>query len=902
MINPFNHPICFSEPLRIVEPLSWAEHIPFAMFIMDILRPRVLVELGTHSGNSYCGFCQAAKDLNTGTKCFAIDTWEGDVHAGIYGPEILADLKMHHDSRYGSFSTLIQNTFDNTVDYFENNSIDLLHIDGLHTYDAVKHDFENWLPKISSRGFVLFHDTNFRERDFGVWKLWLELKQTYPSLEFLHGNGLGVLYVGTEQLPILNKLFSLSGEQQDYFQEFFYILGARLTQAKKIQVIQQANVDLGQANVDLRHEVDLLHNRIIELEYQVDSLNHRFTSRAWKFAVILSNIRATFIPHGSLRESWVRSVYRGLKNLLKARDDAHSVPSYLTWISKHGPSSKTLDTQKNEVLNWDYRPLISVITFIQDTAPSRVSEMICSLTAQTYPNWELHFVNSRPGNHQIITLIKKNAKQDTRIHLVDHTQNLNYSDNLNAALGLSQGEFVSFMNGGDLISPDLFYEAVSLLARQPGTDLIYFDEDIIESNLARKKPWFKPHTWSPELLLSVNFLEHSLIRRSLLDKVGPFDSGLEGARDWDIAFRVTEKTNNIVHIPRVMYHQRALPKTTSKSSYQLQIFQAQKLVIEAHLNRMGISNPHAIISETGIKRVIWKTQGKKVSIIIPNKNSAQLLEKCISSIIDKTIYLNFEILIVDNQSIDSQTVEYYSSLAKNPKIRIIPYDEPFNYSRANNMGAASATGDIFLFLNNDMEVLEPDWLDELVRWTELPEVGAVGTKLLYPDDGKIQHAGVIIGMSGHAHHIHYKAQEHENGIFGSVDWYRNYMAVTGACLMIRRDVFDKVGGFNENYVLAFGDVEICLHIIQCGYRVVYTPFARLIHHEGKSRGANVPYQDMVSAFTCMKDIIRDGDPYFNPNLSYTQQLPVISWTDEPDRIMCILDAMRSMRTQGLSDQ
>jgi GT2 family glycosyltransferase len=296
--------------------------------------------------------------------------------------------------------------------------------------------------------------------------------------------------------------------------------------------------------------------------------------------------------------------------------------------------------------------------------------------------------------------------------------------------------------------------------------------------------------------------------------------------------------------------------------------------LTAHLQRCGVVNARVEESSIETPRFTWPTTNRLVSIIIPSKDHVEYLQRCLESIWRVTQYPNYEIVIVDNDSLERRTLDYYTCLRQTPGVTVVECRDAFNYSAYNNRGAHQGRGDILLFLNNDVEVLDPDWLDELERWVERPEVGIVGAKLLYPD-GIIQHAGIVLGMEGHASHVFGGLRDGCTGPFGSVNWYRDVLAVTGACMMVRREVFEALGGFDEQYVLVFGDIEICLRAVARGYRVVYTPFARLIHYEGKSRAHYIPATDIRLAYRHMKTWVERGDPYYNPNLSHAVRFPTL---------------------------
>ncbi len=993
IFNPLAHPICLTQPARLPDDLAtsnWAEHIPFALFLIASARPRLLVELGTHAGVSYCAFCQAVQELEADTRCYAIDTWQGDPQAGFYGPEVLADLRLHHDSRYGAFSQLLQSTFDAAVAGFEDGSIDLLHIDGCHTYDEVKHDFETWYPKLSDTAIVLFHDTNVRENQYGVWRLWQEISADRPHFEFFHGNGLGVLVATKFPAAEVQQLIETPRAEVPIIREFFQQLGQRLTtQHQRIllaleleikeQHVRQLVNSTAEQEQRARHLAEQGAERERKWRQDVDAINQQLTryasdiarlqaqlarrvravealtvqvkdkdqhihnlgmiiadreqrvrqlaaaigdrqqlkqrlqsieSRAsWQFLHKLwqmqMRLAAPATPQG---KAWL-AFTRGARLVLPRRlignrqadgavetllaDSDLPVPvattsgegteDYSAWLLRNEPSEATLRSQRAGAARLAYQPLLSIITPVYDPPEEILQETIASVLAQTYTNWELCLVDGGSANPQIRTLLDRAATQDTRIRVAYLMENLGIAGNSNAAAALATGEFFVFLDHDDTLAPNMLFEVASALNERPEADLIYFDEDkLSEFGGHRSEPFFKPD-WSPELLLSANYLMHSVVRGELFVAVGGFATNADGAQDWDLALRCIERSTAIIHIPKILYHWRQLSGSTA-ATYEAKpyVFDNQLRIVAEHLQRQGIARAKARFASPGVLQVSWPTQNSRVSIIIPTKEKIALLRPCLDSLLQLTAYEHYEVILVDNGSQQAETLAYYAELRDDPRVRILDYAEPFNYSAANNFGAAQASGDLLLFLNNDIEILHPDWLEELVRWAERPDIGVVGTKLLYPD-GRIQHAGVIIGMEGHASHVFWGVPEQYGGPFGSSEWYRDYMAVTGACMMMRRTLFDEVGRFDEEYTLAFSDIELCLRVVEAGYRNVYTPFARLRHHEGGSRGHYIPVDDMLRAYDHMYAVVAHGDPFFNQNLSYASRVPQRSRVDEQTR-------------------
>lgn len=590
----------------------------------------------------------------------------------------------------------------------------------------------------------------------------------------------------------------------------------------------------------------------------------------------------------------LRQAFRALvarRNRVRLIDSLGPI-SYEQWIAENEPDEAVLKRQRMKAGQFNRRPLISFISPVYNPGTDVLRDTLRSVLAQTYPHWEFCLANGST-NPEVARVLDEFARQDARIRPIQLGQNLGIAENTNAALRQAQGEYVALLDHDDLVAPDMLFEVVSVLNRDPQADIVYFDEDkISEDGRTRLAPWFKPQALSPDLLLSTNVWMHSVIRKSLIEALGGFDPQMDGAQDWDLSLRCMEKSARAVHIPRVFYHWRQVAGSAARdANAKPWAFAAQERCITAHLRRLGVRQPQVDFPSLGLVHIQWPTSGAKASIIIPTKNKPEVIKACLNSIFERTTYPNYEIVLIDNGSTDPEVLSYYRSLEKDPRVCLVSDPRPFNYHSINNLGAQNASGAVLVFLNNDTEVLEPNWLTELVGWAERDEVGVVGAKLLRPD-GSIQHGGIVMGIQGHGSHIFEGCPEHTYGYFGSSEWYRDYNAVTGACMAVRREVFEQLGGFDEAYVVGYGDIDLCLRARALGYRVVYNPFVRLLHHEGATRGFSLPPGDVLRASLSMQALVRDGDPYFNPNLSYTSRIPAIANPHEEDRVYRLERIMR----------
>ncbi|MFQ3534559.1 MAG: glycosyltransferase family 2 protein [Aggregatilineales bacterium] len=573
---------------------------------------------------------------------------------------------------------------------------------------------------------------------------------------------------------------------------------------------------------------------------------------------------------------WLRGERRHIVSAdMQDRPEWHGYEAYCRLTALR---EADLEAQREEALTWHKPPVFGLITPVYQPPLHFFRRTVESVLRQSCPHWRWYLADATPTGEiwQYLTLL---AGKDERIVPIRLAENGGISANSNVALRHAHAEglcdYIVLLDHDDMLAPQALYTVSRFLQEHPDADLIYSDEDKINDVDHRYNPFFKPD-WSPEMMLCVNCVCHmSVIRRSLLERVGEFDPRKDGAQDWDLFLRISEMTDKIYHIPKVLYHWRAwegsIARTIAAKDWAAK---AQLAAIREHLERTGIYRPHVFFDpqhpiHAAHPLVTWdQRQPRRIAIIIPSRDKAEVLRGCLASLFERTCYPYYRVIVVDTGSTEQATFELYERYKGDERFQVLNYAGPFNFSRACNLGAQHATdADLLLFMNNDMEVLDGQWLARMAQWFERKGVGIVGAKLIYPN-GTIQHGGVYVGGGGLASHLFGLQADNSDSIFGSVSWYRNLLAVTGACLLISREAFDKVGGFDENYQLNYSDVALCLRVHEAGYRIVYTPHACLIHYESVTHGRRIPRSDFLRANQEFQKWIQAGDPYYNPNLSY----------------------------------
>lgn len=550
---------------------------------------------------------------------------------------------------------------------------------------------------------------------------------------------------------------------------------------------------------------------------------------------------------------------------------------YLNWYEDNKILHEELDAQRKAQSNFTHRPLISVLLPTYNTPEKYLRECIESILQQTYTNWELCIADDASPDPKVRDIIIEYANKHPNIKHIFCKKNEHIASATNAALKLAKGDYVSLMDHDDFLLPNALYETAKAINDEPKLDLIYSDEDKIENDKYHVEPFFKPD-WSPEFLLSCNVITHfATIRTSLMKKVGGFRAGTEGAQDWDLFLRLTEITDNIHHIPKIIYTWRKSETSTAQAhKSKPYAYINQKKVLRDAIYRRGWSAAVENHQYMGFWRVRHEIKGTpKISIIVPTKNNFELLKRCLESVFEESSYPHFEVIVVDTGSTEKEVLGYYKKLQSGiDNFKLVKWQPKngFNFSAACNAGAKAATGEYLLFLNNDTKVLGANWLRNMLEHAQHSGVGAVGGKLFFPDR-TIQHAGVVLSKRDVAFHPFYGLNE-KTDIFSNIyiNNIRNVSAVTGACMMLSKNTFNEVGGFDEELKVTYNDVDLCLKLLKAGYRNVYTPFARLCHDESKSIGhittKNRDQREWQEAFDIMQhrwgeQLTRDS--YYNDN-------------------------------------
>jgi O-antigen biosynthesis protein len=514
----------------------------------------------------------------------------------------------------------------------------------------------------------------------------------------------------------------------------------------------------------------------------------------------------------------------------------------------------------------------SIVVPVYNTSPRLLEALLRSVKSQWYPYWELILVDDASPAEE--TQAALGRLDDSRIRVLRLTRNRGISGATNAGLELATGDFIVFMDHDDELTVDCLYQ-LALCVERESPDFIYSDEDKISESGELIEPHFKPD-WSPDTMMSTMYTGHvSCVRRELLKQVGPLRSEVDGCQDWDFVLRLAEVTDRISHIPKVLYHWRISPgSVASDIAAKPYVLAATQRVRQDALTRRGLSGRVEPVPQVkGYFRVAYDlTSEALVSIIIPTRDNARVLRRCVDSIRRRTSYRRFEMIILDNGSVTREATAYLDSLASQENIKLIRHDAPFNFSELNNIGARAAAGDLLLFLNDDTEVLQDDWLERLGGFAQLPHVGPVGAKLVYPDGHLVQHAGVVNLEAGPGHAFAKKHRD-EPGYFMRNLLEYNWLAVTGACLMVERRKFEAVNGFAESLPIAYNDVDLCMRLRDAGYYSVVVQAVSLIHHESVSRGLD--HVDPIKAARLSRDRARmyernpkyfQYDPFHNPNL------------------------------------
>jgi len=576
------------------------------------------------------------------------------------------------------------------------------------------------------------------------------------------------------------------------------------------------------------------------------------------------------------REGW-----RGLWYFVEERFGLSERELYELWQRRHRLTARDRERIRKEIEALPRRPLISILLPVYNTDEVWLKKCLDSVLGQLYPHWELCIADDASSMPHIRPLLKEYQARDGRIKVFFRERNGHIPAASNSALALATGEYVALLDHDDELAPDALYEIVSLLRRKPDTDMVYTDEDKIDTQGRRHSPFFKPD-WSPDTFLSLMYTCHlGVYRTALVRRIGGFREGFEGSQDYDLVLRLTEHTENIQHIPRILYHWRSIPES-SAARFQTKDYaqDAGLRAIQEALERRGeAALVEPVPGLSGRYLVRYRLPDRPlVSIIIPTRDLSEMLEICLKSIFEKTTYDHFEVIVVDNDSREQMTRDLLHRWREREpdRIHVAPLPIPFNFPALINEGVRHAKGELILLLNNDIEVVSEGWLEEMAGQAMRPRVGAVGAKLLYPDN-TVQHAGIVLGVGGIAGHSHKYFPDDRPGYFDRLRITANCAAVTAACLMVKKTTFQKVGGFDEALPVAFNDVDFGIKLLKAGYYNLCLSHLTLYHHESRTRGPEdtvekqIRFRGEIDWMEARWGDILKNDPFYSPHLTLERE-------------------------------
>ena len=715
----------------------------------------------------------------------------------------------------------------------------------------------------------------------------LKLAEKYQSLELFLRDGeerVSIWEISADELDELIKenLVEYHLDRVEIlYDTMLEIQGWVVDQRGSVEVtVHQEDASLLDCRISRGRRPDVVERRNLDEEYKTQEIGFRISAALPEIKggeIILhfcgDSVTKTYTI--DIEELRKQNKPKGFLSRLFGKESV-AEGGYEAWLARHKVDKRTLRRQKHAA--FAQKPLISIVIPLYCTPLPYLKELLESVRRQSYENWQLCLADGSPDD-KVKEFIEKHYGREKRIVYRKLEENGGISVNTNEAVALAAGEYLMLCDHDDTLEPDPLYEIVKAI-NDTGADVLYTDEDKVSMD---GRHYFDPN-FKPDFnlfrLRENNYICHIfVVKKSLTDETGLLRSEFDGAQDFDFILRCCEKAQKITHIPKVLYHWRChMDSTAADPSSKAYAYEAGRKAVREHYQRLGIDAKVEMTERPGWYRSHVKVQGNPlISVIIPNKDHTDDLELCLFSMTRKSTYRNYEILIVENNSEKEETFEYYRKLPdRYPKARVLTWEKEFNYSAINNFAAKEAKGEYLLFLNNDVEILTPDWMEEMLQNCQQENVAAVGAKLYYPDD-TIQHAGVVLGLGGIAGHIMCRASKEDPGYFGRMISVQEISAVTAACMMVKKSDFDAVGGLDETFQVAFNDIDLCMKFRAAGKKIIFTPYAELYHYESKSRGLE---DTPEKQFRFDKEVKRFqekwaqqlemGDPYYSPNLSVTE--------------------------------